>query len=151
MILGRRNIRRLALLGSSSKQNDHGVTISAEVDPVAGSSVHAVLQHPAADSFDAGQIPGSYALNDQPHPGRHPTVKSIEPVGKRAAAPVTDVLPNIDHEQLVTHMAPSCKCLVFRHDLFEIGDDLLMRDVLGNIAFVEPFVRNRGNGHVFEP
>jgi len=94
---GGRNIRRLALLGSSAKQDDHGVAIPSEVDPVAGSSVHAVLEDSTADSFDAGQISGPDTLNDQSHSGRHATIESIEPVPKRTTTPVIEVLPDFDH------------------------------------------------------
>ena len=96
-------------LSPTSEQDYQGISVSAEIDSVAWTDVHAALQHSAPNAFDVGQVSSLHPGEGRPDPGRCIGVEIVKSTTERTAATVVDILSDLDYTAMVTRTLPYFK------------------------------------------
>ena len=108
-VLGSLDILLLTRLGSTAQEDDQGLAVPAEIDPVAGARVYPAFQDTGAHALSVGEVALLHPDQRRHHLGCDLGVKSIEPSGIRAAVFGVNVFPDLHHLYWVTNKLPSGK------------------------------------------
>jgi hypothetical protein len=91
------DIALLPLLRASSQQDDNGVAVPAEINPVAGTEVDAIFQNAFANAFDIGEIALLHSSQRTSDLGGSSSVQLRKPFGKRLLAVRGDIVADLKH------------------------------------------------------
>ena len=80
-VLGSLDIPLLSLLGPTAQEDDQGIAVLAEIDPVAGAEVYPVLEDASAHTLSVREIALFHPDQRCRHFGCGLGVKPIEPSG----------------------------------------------------------------------
>ena len=89
----------LTFLCPTAQEDDQGIAVLAEIDPVAGAEIYPAFENTGADTRDAGQVSLLHPDQRGRRLGRCLSVEPIEPSGVRATAFGVDVLPDLNDRQ----------------------------------------------------
>ncbi len=68
--MGGLDIPLLAFFGATTEQDDEGISILAEINPVAGAEIYAVLEDTGPDALGVGEVALLYPDQSRRHLGR---------------------------------------------------------------------------------
>ena len=96
----------LTRLGPAAQQDYQGISVSAEIDPVAWADIYAALQNASPYASHVGQVSSLHAGKGGSHLGRCPGIETVEPSTEWTAAPVVYVFSDLNHAVMVTPELP---------------------------------------------
>lgn len=76
---------------------NESISVLAEIDPVAGTKIYAVLGDTRPDAFGVGEVALLHPDQGRRHLGRRTGIKPVEPSRIWAAALGIDVFPDLKH------------------------------------------------------
>jgi len=89
----------LLLFASTAEQYHKAVSVSAKIDPVAGSEVEAVLMHARSNTLRIREIALLHAGDGYRHLRSRWSVETIKPFPVRTAAVSSDILADLDQSR----------------------------------------------------
>ena len=89
----------LASFRPTAKQDYQGVSVSAEIDSVAGADIDAILQHATANASHIGQVASLHSGQGRSYPDRCAGIKTVEPSTERTASPAINVFSEFNHKK----------------------------------------------------
>ncbi|MCY4533995.1 MAG: hypothetical protein OXB91_01425 [Bryobacterales bacterium] len=87
----------LALLRPAAQEDDQGIAVLTEIDPLAGAEVDAAFEYTGTDTHDAGEVSLLHADQRGRRLGCCVRVEPTKPFGVRATASGVDLLPDFNH------------------------------------------------------
>ena len=104
--MGGLDILLLTRLGSTTQEDDQGIAVPAEIDPIAGARVYPTFENTGTHALRVGEVALFHPDQRRRHLGRSLSTKAVEPSGIRTAAFGVKVLPDLNHYYQVTDMLP---------------------------------------------
>ena len=96
----------LAAFRAAPEEDDHGLAVPTEVDPVSRPRVDAVFQDSRANALGVGHDASAHAVQCRRDLDRGLTIEAVKPTFERAATLGIDVLGDLDHCPMETGALP---------------------------------------------
>ena len=100
------DIALLPLLRAACQQDDDGVAVSTEINPVARAEINPIFQNAFSNAFDIGEIALLYPNQRASDLCCSGSVQLRKPLGEWLLTTRGDVVANFEHGRWVTYVLP---------------------------------------------